>query len=275
MRRTTAHTAMTLLGAASFALLFGACAFPEFEFDPLGPGSVSSTDTTSSSGGMSGVGGMTTTSTGGGMGGSLPTDCTLFTTGQCGAGRKCSIVNPTTGEAGCVDAGTHPPWSRCDQDTDCGESYFCNEAFGTCHPICAGPSDCTDPETVCTPATQAGQVISTLGVCTANCHPAMGDPCDTSEGAVNCIPFQMNNVSRLTCTASGGGMFESPCNSSSDCALGLACISIDMGPFECTPRCAPADFTINNLCPVGAPVCEPTSANVVHNGTTYGACAPI
>lgn len=253
-------------------MLFGACAFPEFEFDPIGP-SVTSTDTTSSSGGMSGVGGMTTTSTGGGMGGSLPTDCTLFSTGECGPGRKCSIVNPTTGEAGCVDAGDNPPWSRCDQDTDCGENYFCDESFGTCHRICSGQSDCTDPESVCTPSTQDGQTITTLGVCTANCHPAMGGPCDNSEGAVNCIPILVDNVSRLTCTTSDGGMFEDACSSSSECALGLACISIGMGPSQCTPRCAPPDFNENNFCPVGAPNCVPTTANVIHNSVEYGACA--
>lgn len=254
-------------------MLFGACAFPEFEFDPIGP-SVTSTDTTSSSGGMSGVGGMTTTSTGGGMGGSLPTDCTLFSTGECGPGRKCSIVNPTTGEAGCIDAGDHPPWSRCSVDTDCGEGYYCPEAEGgedTCHPICNGKADCNDPASECAVATHQGTAIPGFGVCTANCHPTNGAPCNNTRGAVNCVPTSVGNMSGLLdCAASEGKMFDNLCETSRECGLGLVCL---VSTGACTFWCAPPNNSSNGICPVSAEFCVPTNPNVTHETITYGVCA--
>lgn len=271
MAGSIGHTATALLTTGGIAVLFGACAFPEFEFDRIGPGSVASTETTISSGGMAGMGGMTTTSTGGGMGGSLPTDCTLFTTGQCGPGRKCSIVDPVTGESGCIDAGGHPPWSRCEQDTDCGEGYYCPDGGGTCHLICGQKSDCGDPARDCAVAMHEGSPIPNFGLCTANCHPTTGSPCNNSRGAVNCVPTSVGNTSGLLdCAASDGKTFDQMCDTSRECALGLVCL---VSTNACTFWCAPPDNTVNNICPTGAPSCKPTTPDVTHETITYGVCA--
>jgi len=258
-----------LLTMVSGVMLHGAC-FPDFEFDSDDPTASSSTDvSTSSAGGMAGVGGMTASSTGG-AGGSLPTDCTLFSIGECGQGRKCSIVDPVTGEAGCVDAGDHPAWSRCDQDTDCGEDYFCPEGGGVCHLVCGTKSDCGDDARECAAALHRGSTIPGFGLCTANCHPTMGIPCNNTRGAVNCVPTTVGNTSGLLdCAPSDGKMFGTTCDTSSECSLGLVCL---VDTSACTPWCAPPDGTLNNICPVGAPFCVPTSPGVTHETITYGVC---
>lgn len=248
--------------------MVAACAYPDFQF---GPGDAT-TSTSAATGGGGQAGGTTTTLTTttageGGAGGVLPTDCTLFSTGECGPGRKCSIVDPVTGEAGCVDAGTHPPWSKCDVDTDCGEGFFCPEVWGTCHPICQDSSDCGGMPRQCLPTFTADGPIPNFGVCTANCHPVTGLPCSSDRGVVNCVP---RNGGLLDCAASGGVMFGQSCETSNDCRLGLVCLD---GTNACTFWCAPPDFTENGICPGDAPYCDPTDPDVTHEGITYGVCA--
>ncbi|MEM6788789.1 MAG: hypothetical protein AAF715_14810 [Myxococcota bacterium] len=258
-------------------VVVGACAFPDFQFrsDTSGGGGGGGPITSSilSAGGDGGGAAASSTSTGmGGVGGTpLPTDCTLYSTGECGPGRKCTVIASETGAAGCVDAGDHPPWSRCEVDTQCGEGFYCHDRRHTCHPLCQSAQDCGGLPAQCLPTfTIDGDEIPNLGTCTANCDPQNGTPCSLLRGPVNCVPDGQAN---LLCVSSGGGTFGDPCASSLDCNLGHACIDFGGGiGLICTPRCQDPDFEQDAFCPNGARYCNPSNPTVMYEGVTYGVC---
>ena len=201
----------------------------------------------------------------GGSGGGAGPVCPLGTPSGCSASQKCSVADPTTGQIGCVTAGSRPDWSKCMQDADCGVGSYCEGFTGVCKPICDGADSClTHAEAQCVQALAAdGQPVVGLTVCTAHCNPLQLVPCDGTHGAVTC--GYRAAVGALDCFASLNVQVGDDCSADSDCAPGLACTG------ECREWCKPPGW--NNGCGV-IEDCEARNPPVFYEGNEHGVCDP-
>jgi hypothetical protein len=204
---------------------------------------------------MAGGGGAMTSAAGGsgGMGGAGP--CVLGTAQGCMSGSKCSIVDGQTGEAGCIPAGARPVFASCDVDSQCVAGTFCQG--GICRPVCSGSLSCTGFQS-CIPSNVPG-----LDLCTADCEPMGGLPCNQAHGDTTCIRTENG----FDCAQSGGGDVGSTCFGDSACLVGLYC-SGQGSQGGCFRWCSP----IGQGC-VGGDLCVSHSPPAVGgDGTEYGAC---
>jgi hypothetical protein len=207
---------------------------------------------------MTGTGGTTTSAAGGsggsgGNGGAGP--CVLGTEQECMGGSKCSIVDGQTGEAGCIPAGARPAFASCAVDSQCVVGTFCQG--GICRPVCSGSLTCTGFQS-CNASTVPG-----LELCTADCEPMGGLPCNQAHGDTTCI----RTNGGFDCAQSGGGAVGSTCFGDSACGVGLYCSGQGL-QGGCFRWCSP----IGQGC-VGGDLCvSHSTAAVGGDGTEYGAC---
>jgi hypothetical protein len=274
------------LGRALCGIALVACGYPDFQFG-VGSTTTSVGGSTGGSGGSGGTAGAgkgaggagaqagaagsggsantTTTDFGGGGSGGAGPICELGTSSGCLSTQKCSVVDPATGELGCVTAGSRPDWSKCMQNADCGLAAYCEGFTRVCKPICDGADDCvTHAEAQCVQAQQgSGDPVVGLTVCTAHCNPIQTPPCDGAHGAVTC--GYRAAVGALDCFASGNVGVGDSCTTDADCAPGLACTG------ECREWCQPPGW--NNGCGV-IEDCEARNPAVYYEGEQYGVCDP-
>jgi hypothetical protein len=156
----------------------------------------------------------------------------------------------------CLDWGTA---------VSCGAGEGCDEMTGSCRPACGSDADCGNVlvparcvsgnctvESECDPATGAdcpapGQCFvanaaGTAGVCLETCD-ALGDR-QCSVAGESCLLF----ASIAVCGDAGGGGDGAGCESSADCAAGLACVGEANGPV-CRLVCDVSDN--DPSCPAG------------------------
>jgi hypothetical protein len=249
-----------------FAALFGACAFPNIEFNP-------ESDDGSTGPGTGGVGG---TALGGGptavggAGGTGPI-CIIGMPGQCDAGQKCSI-DPNTGQAGCVTAGDRPEWTRCFTDGDCMDGLWCDGLTGVCHPTCDNSAQCAGANAQCISGTNdMGQTVG-LRICTADCHPVTAAPCSNAHGKTTC--YYNVGGSYWDCVQTAGLLHNTSCDSVADCDRGLVCAG---DPGVCREWCAPTDTTCDAPgCSILNPcLCSGTNPAVQWSTTEFGICLPF
>jgi hypothetical protein len=196
----------------------------------------------------------------GGSGGQGP--CTPGDVGACGAGMKCSVLNVSTGEVGCVAAGPRSAFARCDADTNCVDGTWCDIPGKVCLPICQALSDCANGGQCIGPADANMMPVMGVKVCLANCNLISGAPCDQSFGPVTCLPPQPGSAS--SCWQSNGVAVGQSCTDPADCEVGAICAGT---PPSCLLWCTPLGQ---------APQCSAAQqcadVGVTANGMDYGVC---
>ncbi len=199
----------------------------------------------------------------GGIGGTAPIECDLGEIGVCGTNMKCGVLDPETGDTGCILAGQRGPFARCDADVDCADGLWCDvERSNVCKPICENADVCPSGSR-CVAATGTTAESVALKVCTANCEPITAAPCDVSTN-VTCV----NGIDGFDCAASAGGGYGLECMTSEDCMAGMLCIFQGMGVSLCQAWCTP---TGNNAeCMSG--FCSALGPPALHDGVEYGGC---
>lgn len=256
-----------LLALAAGASLY-ACSYPEFEFvDDEGSGAAPATSTSTTGGGGGGGAGAASTSTGGGE-----PACNLLDPNDptCEAGTKCGVVDVDAGTIGCVEAGTRPPWARCDADAECGAGLYCDPVTSVCRPYCQSANNCPSSNAKCVDARKAGgALIPGIKVCTAHCHPQSAVPCSDSAGPTTC--FFNTQLVETDCGATKNFSFEAPCETVLDCRRGALCVADD-GETRCREVCSSpgnqAECFLNELC-------FDTNPKLDYEETTYGICIAV
>jgi hypothetical protein len=191
--------------------------------------------------------------------------CSPLAFGACGAGKKCSVIDPATGATGCMGAGPRPAWASCLGDQNCVEGTYCT-VDGVCNPICSSAGDCTNGGW-CVDAYAPDWVqVPGLTVCLADCQPLTGAPCDAAFGPVTCALWAQED--EFTCYGSAGSSEGAACDPQvTECGAGLVCVDIE--PRVCRRWCTPVGQAAN--C-VGGQTCWGYGPPVVHDGTEYGYC---
>lgn len=256
-----------LLSGLGTLVLLSACGFPEFQFDGEGAGG----STSSSTGIGGGTGGTTTGGAGGtstgqaGSGGSSA--CSLYLPGGCEPGRKCTVLDPATGEVGCGFAGLKTIWERCNTDSDCVEGTWCDLVRHTCKPWCQSMTACSfdggNFEGECVIARQTAQQDIPGGHthCTSNCEPITAAPCATAD-SVTCL---FVGGGAFDCAASDNHTVGTPCTTSQACAAGLVCVGETNS--KCGTWCSPPA-----LFGCGVFDCVPLNPTIHYKGVEYGVC---
>ena len=228
----------TLAWSVAFSVTVVGCTFPEFDFDPIPEDDDQTGSTTTAGSGGTGAADATVSSSvsSSGGGGSPAQPCVLTSVGTCGIDMKCSIVNASTGETGCVDAGARPAFAVCLEDSECEEGTFCDGFTSVCKPFCTSATTCGLG--LCIDATSEAGPIPGASVCTANCDPQTVEPC--ALGGVTC--YYDGPIHQFDCIASVGKSEGEACEFINDCDGGLLCFK-----NVCDPWCAP----INESCGPG------------------------
>lgn len=260
------------------------CSFPEFEFQQGSGGAATQTGSVGGGGtggtaagtagstatGTGGTGGVPTgTGTGtGDVGGTGGTGGDPGPCGGCQSGLKCTIVDEADGTWGCADAGPRPAWTVCFNDGDCQAGLWCDQPSEICKPICDNVNQC-NPSAQCVPAeTAAGNAIPNLKLCTSFCHPENVQPCDSSQGAVNCV--YRDQLGAFDCWRSAGHQVEAGCTQDADCGATMACAST-----QCLKWCDnPGNAFCNTGIPLVAGYCSHLEPEVLRAGEEFGVCVP-
>jgi hypothetical protein len=167
-----------------------------------------------------------------------------------------------------VTAGDHPAFTRCASDGECVDGTFCDPPSQVCLPICSHDPVCASGGVCVEAATdQSGTTFVTgMKVCTANCNPETGSPCDPIFGTMACIPFYVENgTSHFHCWQGGHLPLGSPCSDITECAPGGVCHDAGSGA-SCSAWCTPPGSTCaGGRCGIFAPPHQ-------YDGNEYGIC---
>ncbi|MBM4359110.1 MAG: hypothetical protein FJ096_13475 [Deltaproteobacteria bacterium] len=164
-------------------------------------------------------------------------ECDLEFANSCGKGKKCALVEPSTGKVACVTPGLRQAWEQCTVDADCVSGTLCDPRYLVCKPLCKTAANCIYDRTV-RDGDQAfsgqvkGECIApelpdgtraplTVKHCTAACEPISAAPCGLETGAT-CF---RRNETQLDCGDTGGKLAGSECKAQIDCAAGLVCVA--------------------------------------------------
>ena len=170
-----------------------------------------------------------------------PTLCDLYEQDDCPPGEGCYLVS---GGIACIDAGTAEGGEVCEFTNSCAPGMLC--VNGSCQEACNAAADATGPHACaekCDSVANLNPQEWGVGVC-QDAGPAI--PCefwaqDCTDGKV-CKPVTNGS----TCLdPSGNGADGDACNSNTDCAGTLLCIS-----SVCKQACS-----IDELAPPPAPIC--------------------
>jgi hypothetical protein len=192
------------------------------------------------------------------------TMCDLVDATSCGAGARCTIVEPTTGKTGCVAADPSPksPYAACSSDKECPAGTWCDGRTGTCMLFCQSMSDCGGNDCVATYYTVNGKPVTVPGganVCVANCDPVSAVPCG-SETTCGYDP----QIGVMDCFATNGFTLGQACMYINDCGPGLVCVS------TCQKWCRPPGQSSSDC---GGGTCGMfTNLAPMYDGQLYGAC---
>jgi hypothetical protein len=210
----------------------------------------------------------------GGGGGAGP--CALGTYGSCGAGKKCTVVDTSTGATGCITAGPHQAWSLCAADSECEELTYCEKISHVCKPLCVDAASCLG-DGVCLPAKITySDFVTGLSVCSSDCDPLSAVPCDDSYGPSTCQIVNIPSGIGFDCIASTDGPVGTACTPedlddyTTECADGLACIGSGQD-LHCLAWCTPIGAQAQ--CSSGV-MCTALGMEVLHQGVSYGYCPP-
>ena len=160
---------------------------------------------------------------------------------QCGAGRKCTLVDGTS-TVGCAEAGYAPAFSGCDPTFPdaCEVGYLCSNQGGTyqCLSFCSAPgSYCEGGRCGETSIYSAGGVTVYLCLPADNCDPITTDP-----SASGCAAGQACYVAPVGggitfCEPEGTAGDGASCVEDFDCVQGFACFGPPGGPRACHKVC--------------------------------------
>ncbi|MBW2523757.1 MAG: hypothetical protein JRI23_06260 [Deltaproteobacteria bacterium] len=224
----------------------------------VGPGTGTGGTSAGADVGAGGTGG----SSAGGSAGSLPSPCEMWGSAACGLGEKCTVVNPSTGDAGCVAAGPRPAWSYCEADTQCQDRTWCDHETSVCKPVCQNSDECPTDAHCQTAGDGLGGTVFGLMICTSHCDPLDATSCNQSFGPTNCVH---TGEGAFDCAATGDTPAFEPCLDATDCAPGLGCHGINT--VWCRPWCDRAD----DQCP-WPKACLNLAPAIYYDGAEYGMC---
>jgi hypothetical protein len=164
-------------------------------------------------------------------------ECALEFSNSCGKGKKCALVEASTGKVACVAPGVRAAWEGCDDDTDCVAGTLCDPRYRVCKPLCSTDADCVHDVTVpegsgsvtfqvkgeCIEPELPNGTRAPLAVkhCTASCEPLSSAPCARSTSA-KCFE---RSKGAFDCGTSGLKLHKDECKSPLDCAAGLLCVA--------------------------------------------------
>ena len=199
-------------------------------------------------------------------------DCEYAPGKECGcpATQKCTIDDLKTGHTTCIGHADTMPWTKCNDDGDCGKGAWCDIwTFKVCRPICSNVSQCPKDAQCIPTSSDPGQFvpIPALKVCTAHCDPETTNPCSFG---VTCV--YDNHDKDLQCVKSNNAALGAICTALPDCAKGLVCVA--GFPPTCEQWCHPADGLSNAACPAGKKNCDGVAVSVNYNNAVYGICSP-
>jgi hypothetical protein len=167
---------------------------------------------------------------------------------QCGCAENetCDVTNRTTGATSCVTGGTTTLGRPCRTTGDCMTGLAC--IYGACRPYCKTPlSKCSlgGTDLCVSMLDQDGEPVPNVNFCTINCDPR--EPSGVC-GSNACHWFaQLYAPNKVSDCNFGGKKAElEPCESTSDCQPGLACINHPTVGKECERWCrldVPGDCT--------------------------------
>lgn len=156
---------------------------------------------------------------------------------QCGchAGQACY---PVAGEPTCLVEGTAGDGDVCGSTTYCAAALSCvvaaGDAYGTCRPYCAAPSDCAaGARCLAAVARPPG-----VGFCEQVCDPLTNTGCPTGLGCYVAGAMTADGMSVIawSCNVPGTRVAGAACLAPNDCAPTLAC-----GGGSCRALCRPGD----------------------------------
>jgi hypothetical protein len=148
----------------------------------------------------------------GGAGGAAP-DLECHPVGKVGC-LKLQNCSPDGDLPTCVDAGTKQELELCDQTSDCALGLICQ--FNNCVKPCATTEDCgsADPNIKCGLGRVFDNGLGVVGSCVKRCDVVEQD-CDAGLACYlgSCLTSVLQKAD------------DTPCESSTDCAKGLDCLS--------------------------------------------------
>lgn len=261
------------LGAA-LAAIPAACKSPEFKYGTTTDsstggqgGSLSSGSSgTAGTAGSAGTGSSSTSSSSSSSSSSasssgMPAMCRpLHDAEDCGAGKRCTVLNENNGDTHCVavQAPTKQKYESCVDDKNCPAGTWCDWRNAVCAPFCDVASDCVGDGDCVGAVNGMSKKIPGITICTANCDPASLTSCgpgaacnyDNNLGSFDCFYSQKKGYAE-TCEFAD-------CGPTLVCASGACeywCHPIDSYSDDCFGDCG----HFSNLTPK-------------YNGETYGFC---
>jgi hypothetical protein len=158
---------------------------------------------------------------------------------QCGCANNetCDVTNEASGATSCVTAGGATLGRPCNQTGDCLAGLTCS--YGACRPYCKTPrSKCGVTGTdLCVETLGAdGKPVTNRNVCTITCDPRVpAGVCGTNACHWFATYYAPSKVS--DCNFGGTVAAMAPCQDTSDCQPGLACINHPKYGYECERWC--------------------------------------
>ena len=157
------------------------------------------------------------------------TICEIGSETDCSSGQGCYLVSDSS--TNCLPAGDGTEGSVCEHANGCLPGLACvvsgDSANGLCQRIC-----CEGDSSQCGSGSYCLEFSSRTdgaGACSISCDPLAGTGCPAGYA---CQVYTMG----VDCGPAGTGVQGSPCNNSSDCAAGFACLDAD-GAGECLAYC--------------------------------------
>lgn len=182
---------------------------------------------------------------------------------QCGCniGRRC--VHTAAGEPHCVPVGGKPATAAC--DNDCLAAHVCADngtgAPPMCHRYCLTDGDCIGDGSRCI----LNLAVIEENLCTASCDAIAQTGCVAAD--TKCDVGSAPGGAYSHCTGVGVGVQGDLCATTSECAVGLTCTSVNAGPLTCYTLC---DVDAG-ICP-GGTACNAFATAVNIGPTEYGIC---
>lgn len=158
---------------------------------------------------------------------------------QCGCANNetCDVTNQASGATSCVTAGGATLGRPCNQTGDCLAGLTCS--YGACRPYCKTPlSKCGVTGTdLCVETLGADdKPVTNRNVCTITCDPRVpAGVCGTNACHWFATYYAPSKVS--DCNFGGTVAAMAPCQDTSDCQPGLACVNHPRYGYECERWC--------------------------------------
>jgi len=192
----------------------------------------------------------------------------------CGAGQECSIVSYMPA---CQPAGTGTEGQACAAAGDCAPGLLClgGGTTGICDQFCTADADCASLGGICALTLSDGTATGTIPnatLCSNTCNPATGTGCSVPGTGCQVGQESTGQMRWLTfCSGAGTKGSGQTCTSSSDCKPQYGCLNTGNAD-ECVQYCDVNNPSCSGATTCGALMDSATSATIVVDGITLGAC---